>query len=212
MARRNGEKKDNVAVAIDKDKTSQHALKWAVDQFLTRGQTLTLLHIKQKPASIPTPCGNNFSINQVSDEVARAYSKQVDSQAKDLFLPFRCFCTRKEIKCNEVVLEEMDIAKGILEYVTTNAVEVLILGSSSKGGLVRKFRTGDVPGNVSKGAPDFCTVYIINKGKISSVKSASGPPPSKTSIQTQMPSRARNMSDTFRSPLKPSQSPNGLLL
>ncbi|KAJ6435960.1 hypothetical protein OIU84_001066 [Salix udensis] len=208
MARRNGEKKDNVAVAIDKDKTSQHALKWAVDQFLTRGQTLTLLHIKQKPASIPTPCGNNFSINEVSDEVARAYSKQVDSQAKDLFLPFRCFCTRKEIKCNEVVLEEMDIAKGILEYVTTNAVEVLILGSSSKGGLVRKFRTGDVPGNVSKGAPDFCTVYIINKGKISSVKSASGPPPSKTSIQTQMPSRARNMSDTFRSPLKPSQSPN----
>ncbi|KAG5226246.1 U-box domain-containing protein [Salix suchowensis] len=174
MARRNGEKKDNVAVAIDKDKTSQHALKWTVDQFLTRGQTLTLLHIKQKPASIPTP---------FSDEVARAYSKQVDSQAKDLFLPFRCFCTRKEIKSNEVVLEEMDIAKGILEYVTTNAVEVLILGSSSKGGLVRKFRTGDVPGNVSKGAPDFCTVYIINKGKISSVKSASGPPPSKTSIQ-----------------------------
>ena len=56
MARRNGEKKDNVAVAIDKDKTSQHALRWAVDQFLTRGQALTLLHIKQKPASIPTPC------------------------------------------------------------------------------------------------------------------------------------------------------------
>ncbi|KAJ6863690.1 U-box domain-containing protein 34-like [Populus alba x Populus x berolinensis] len=39
----------------------------------------------------------------------------------------------------------------------------------------RKFRTGDVPGNVSKGEPDFCTVYVINKGKISSVKSASGP-------------------------------------
>ncbi|KAL9377296.1 hypothetical protein Peur_031416 [Populus x canadensis] len=56
MARRNGEKKeDNVAVAIDKDKTSQYAL-----------------------------------------------NKQIDSQAKELFLPFRCFCTRKEIKCTEV--------------------------------------------------------------------------------------------------------------
>ena len=76
----------------------------------------------------------------------------------------------------------------------------------------RKFRPGDVPGNVSKGAPDFCTVYVINKGKVSSAKSASGPPPSKTSIQTQMPSRVRNMSDTVRPPLKPRQFPKGPLL
>jgi hypothetical protein len=57
MARRNGEKKENnVAVAIDKDKSSQHALKWTVDHLLTRGQALTLLHIKQNLSSIPTPC------------------------------------------------------------------------------------------------------------------------------------------------------------
>ena len=57
MARRNGEKKENsVAVAIDKDKSSQHALKWTVDHLLTRGQALTLLHIKQNSSSIPTPC------------------------------------------------------------------------------------------------------------------------------------------------------------
>jgi hypothetical protein len=34
-------------------------------------------------------------------------------------------------------VEKMDVAKGIIEYVTTNAIEILILGSSSKGGLVR---------------------------------------------------------------------------
>lgn len=39
--------------------------------------------------------------------------------------------------------------------------------------LLRRFKTTDVPGNVSKGVPDFCNVYVISKGKISSMKSAS---------------------------------------
>jgi hypothetical protein len=41
--------------------------------------------------------GNQVSINEANDEVARTYRKQIDSQAKELFLPFRCFCTRKEV-------------------------------------------------------------------------------------------------------------------
>lgn len=35
-----------VAVAIDKDKGSQNALRWAVDNLMSRGQTLTLVHVK----------------------------------------------------------------------------------------------------------------------------------------------------------------------
>lgn len=56
MGRRNGERKDeSVAVAIDKEKGSQYALKWAVDHLMARGQSLTLIHVKTKPNSIPTP-------------------------------------------------------------------------------------------------------------------------------------------------------------
>lgn len=42
---------DMVAVAIDKDRGSQHALKWAVDNLLGKGKNVTLLHVKQKPPS-----------------------------------------------------------------------------------------------------------------------------------------------------------------
>ncbi|GAB4837657.1 hypothetical protein Ancab_002507 [Ancistrocladus abbreviatus] len=35
-----------------------------------------------------------------------------------------------------------------------------------------KFSKVDVPGVVSKGAPDFCTVYVVSKGKISSLRLA----------------------------------------
>lgn len=57
----NAEKRDDddessVAVAIDKNKGSQLALKWAVENLLSRGQSVSLIHVKQKPSSIPTPC------------------------------------------------------------------------------------------------------------------------------------------------------------
>lgn len=37
-----------VAVAIDKDKGSQNALKWAIDNLVTKGQTLVLVHVNTK--------------------------------------------------------------------------------------------------------------------------------------------------------------------
>lgn len=41
------------AVAIDKDKGSQYALKWAVDNLLVKGQTLVLIHVVRKSSSSP---------------------------------------------------------------------------------------------------------------------------------------------------------------
>lgn len=41
----------------------------------------------------------------------------------------------------------------------------------------RRLKVIDIPSTVSKGAPDFCTVYVISKSKISSVKNASRPAP-----------------------------------
>lgn len=35
--------------------------------------------------------------HEVSEEVVRAYKEQLENQAKELFLPYRCFCTRKDV-------------------------------------------------------------------------------------------------------------------
>jgi hypothetical protein len=38
-----------VAVAIDTDKGSQIALKWAIDHLISKGSTIVLIHVKVKP-------------------------------------------------------------------------------------------------------------------------------------------------------------------
>lgn len=45
--------KEMVAVAIDKDKGSQAALKWAVDNLLGKGKSVTLVHVKHRNSA---PC------------------------------------------------------------------------------------------------------------------------------------------------------------
>ncbi|KAM7480938.1 hypothetical protein LguiB_005521 [Lonicera macranthoides] len=166
-----GEKKlETVTVAIDKDKGSQYALKWAVDNLLGRGKSVILLHINQRPCSIPPKVAN------YDEELIKTYRRPVDNQSKELFLPFRCFCTRKDIQVTEVIADDTDIAKGICDYVRVNLIETLVLGAPTKNAFVR-FKTADIPSSVSKSAPEFCTIYIISKGKISTVRSASLPVP-----------------------------------
>lgn len=43
-----------VAVAIENNKTSQYAAKWAVDNLVPKDQCILLLHVRQRASSIPT--------------------------------------------------------------------------------------------------------------------------------------------------------------
>ncbi|KAI3748537.1 hypothetical protein L6452_11673 [Arctium lappa] len=151
-----------VAIAIDKDKNSQHALKWVVDQLITRGQTVVLVHVHKISAS----GGRPDSANKLQNE----------KQIRDLFLTFHCFCTRKQVQCIDVILEDTNIPKALAEYASQVGIEYLVLGASSRHGFIR-FKTSDVPSHVMKVAPDFCTIYVISKGKISSAKKSLRPAP-----------------------------------
>uniref|UniRef100_A0A804ILG6 RING-type E3 ubiquitin transferase n=1 Tax=Musa acuminata subsp. malaccensis TaxID=214687 RepID=A0A804ILG6_MUSAM len=157
-----------VAVAIDRDKNSQGAFRWALDNVVTRGQTLTLVHVNTKPST-----GSEDAANII----------------KEVFVPFRCFCTRKNVQCNDVILDDTDVAKAIVEFVLRSAVGKLVIGSSPKGGFVRSFRSTDTSSSISKGVPDFCTVFIISKGKVSSMRNAARPPPTSALIRAQIQSQ-----------------------
>ncbi|XP_034203569.1 U-box domain-containing protein 52-like [Prunus dulcis] len=184
-----------VALAIDKDKGSQHAIKWAVDHLLTKGQPLTLLHVKH---TLP---------NHEGEEGENVYKKPVDAETKELFLPFRSFCKKKLIKCHEVVVEAVDIPKALINYVISNSIEILVLGAPSRHSFFRSFKVTDVPSCVIKGVPNFCTLYVIGKGKISNVQTATIPPPKKARNQIHKQSSKVSESNGTQSMRK--QQPRG---
>jgi len=42
-----------------------------------------------------------------------------------------------QIQCKDVLLEESDVARALVEYANQVMIEVLVVGSSSKGGFLR---------------------------------------------------------------------------
>ncbi|KAG6409816.1 hypothetical protein SASPL_127858 [Salvia splendens] len=160
-----GSRNGLVAVAIDKDKASMHAMRWAAENLLSKGQTVILIHVLQKSSS---NSAHNYALNGLNGSGNHIV---LDKPTKDLFLTFHCLCTRKNIACFDVVLEDTDIAKAITEYTAHAAIEILILGAS-RHGFIRRLKTVDVPTSVSKASPEFCTVYVISKSKISSLRNA----------------------------------------
>ncbi|KAH8481442.1 hypothetical protein H0E87_029062 [Populus deltoides] len=154
------------AVAIDKDKSSQSALIWAADNLVTRDLVLKLVHVKDRQ-------------NAVSNDHDAPEEQQTDSQKMDFFLPFRCFCRRRRVRCETVLLEDSDVARALIGYVYRSGVDTLLLGGGSRNGLSRLFKTVDIPGTVLKRAPNFCTVYVVSKGKVSGLRNATRPVPAR---------------------------------
>jgi hypothetical protein len=174
---------------IDKDKNSQNALKWAIESLVQKGQTIVLVHVNTKGTSGGVEDGAGFKT-------------PTDPHMKDLFRPFRCFCTRKDIQCMDVVMDDGDVAKAVIEFAANGAVEKLVVGASSRGGF--RFKA-DIPTTISKGAPDFCTVYVINKLKASSTRNAIRAAPRVSPLRSQIQQQQQSQQQTSQAttPLAP---------
>nr|AID16034.1 putative universal stress protein [Catharanthus roseus] len=196
-----------IAVAIDKDRASQSALKWAVENLLARGQTILLIHVKIRPGSSSLFSSSSLTmprlnpISNPSDENGTP-GGDIDAETKELFLPYRVYCTRKDIICQDIVLEDSDTVKALLEFVSRTGVEILVLGSATKNSFFR-FKAKDIPASVLKGVPDFCSVYVISKGKILSTRTASRPAPAIHPLRQQILQQANSMSAVSEASLQP---------
>ncbi|XP_042492411.1 U-box domain-containing protein 52-like [Macadamia integrifolia] len=157
-----------VAVAIDKDKNSQYAVKWAIDHLLKTNPNIILIHVINRVWE-----NQGLGLNEASPDDYRETTEDVHQ----LFLPYRGYCARKGVKIREVVLDDFDISKAIIDYLNLQCINNVVVGASSKNSITRKFRNPYVATCLIKSAPDFCTVYVISKGKVASIRSANRLPP-----------------------------------
>ncbi|KAK8602448.1 hypothetical protein V6N13_057922 [Hibiscus sabdariffa] len=168
---------NTTAVAVDKDKNSPHAVRWAIDHLVASNPFIVLIHVKNKSQG---ECDSDIDVNQ-------------------FFVPFRGYCARKGIQMKDVVLEDADASKAILDYISRNLISNIVLGAATRSAIssylsYKKIKS-DIPTTLIKSAPDFCSVYVISKGKIVSVRAAQrrvsntvAPPKAPLGMPLQIPS------------------------
>ncbi|KAL0415075.1 UNVERIFIED_CONTAM: U-box domain-containing protein 52 [Sesamum latifolium] len=149
-------------VAIDQDKNSQFAVRWAVEKLRLRDNQIILVHVRTQQS-------------HDSKDIPEEGREPTHAEAKQLFLSYRSICARKGVRAKEVMLHGHDVANKLCQYIGVNSITSIVLGAASRGALARAFKFADVPSSVAKHAPDYCTVYAVSKGKVQKLKSSTKP-------------------------------------
>ncbi|KAL2899633.1 U-box domain-containing protein 35 [Bienertia sinuspersici] len=144
-----------VAVAIDKGKNSQQAVRWAIDHFLKgKNMQVVLIHVKT----------HNFNPQKLFLDYF-GYIEMENSATGSA-------PSESEIDAIEVVLHDIDVPSALISYIEHNAVGNIVVGASNRNAITRRFKAADVPTSLEKSAPDFCAVYVICKGKVQSMRAS----------------------------------------
>uniref|UniRef100_A0A2P2LNW5 RING-type E3 ubiquitin transferase n=1 Tax=Rhizophora mucronata TaxID=61149 RepID=A0A2P2LNW5_RHIMU len=160
-----------VAVAVSGKRKSKQLVKWALEKFVPEGNAaFKLLHVRPRIISVPTPMGNFIPISQVREDVAEAYKKEMEWQASRKILPCKDICTHRQVQADVVVIESDDVAKALADDIAQSRISKLVLGASSGGMFSRKLKGDNLSSRISACTPSFCTVYIISRGKLSSIR------------------------------------------
>ncbi|KAK6941211.1 UspA [Dillenia turbinata] len=194
-----GENVEKVAAAaIKQDIGSRHAVEWAMDHIVSKGQSLYLVHVKSPSPSLAT--SPSSSSRPAQDHEVDTQRQQYDASMAELYLSFRCFCMRRQVECEVIELEDTDVGRALIGFVHQYAVQTLLIGASSRNGLARIFKARDIASSVLRGAPGFCNVYVVSKGKLLSSRTASCPPPN-VSASERAALANRNLNANAASPM-----------
>ncbi|KAF5731047.1 U-box domain-containing protein 35-like [Tripterygium wilfordii] len=164
-----------VAIAINGKRESKYVVKWALEKFVTEAKVVfKLIHIRPEITSVPTLMGNSIPISHVREDVAAAYKKEVEWQTSALLLPYTKMCGQRQfllyVQVDVVVVESDDVANAIAQQVAKYNITKLVIGASARGIFARKVKRHNMSSRISACSPNFCTVYAISKGKLSSVR------------------------------------------
>lgn len=162
-----------VMVAVSTHPSSVSALKWALsNRLVAEGGTIKLVHVRPPVRSIPTPLGNYVPLEQVSPEIVAAYMRDIQWESERNLQGHQNLCDTFKVKAEFVRVESDIVSKAILEQISRLCIKKFIIGTSTRKTFTWKFTSPSIPEYVAKHAAEFCTVFVVSKGRLVSVKEA----------------------------------------
>ncbi|KAJ1296254.1 hypothetical protein BS78_01G285800 [Paspalum vaginatum] len=160
-----------IGLAVSSSKSSKYAVKWALKNFGARERArFMLIHVRQKVTLVPTPMGNYVPVDQVRDDIASAYEKQVECEAQNMLNMYKNMCDGK-VEAEVLVVKGEDVAETISGVVSACEIHKLVVGVSSQGNFMRKSKGTRTSSRICRCVPSFCMVYAVSKGGLSMVYS-----------------------------------------
>ncbi|XP_045802199.1 U-box domain-containing protein 52-like [Trifolium pratense] len=174
-------------VAVDKDKNSSYAFRWAIRHLDNPGFEPRLSWLQSQTNMVTLLNAEGTLVFEPDEE-----------DVANVFGNLRGLCQRKVVTVKEAVVDDNDVVKGLLDFANKNLVHSIVIGASTKNHLpsLKKFKAfNDTPTAMMKSAPDYCSVYVISKLKIVSARSAVRSMANQTSPIKQLPFQVSSQSE-----------------
>ncbi|XWS12102.1 hypothetical protein CRYUN_Cryun37aG0061600 [Craigia yunnanensis] len=114
------------AMAICKDRNSQFAVKWAVDNLLDTGSKCFLIHVRSQSLH-----PHDF------EDAPKEGRPPSEAELQQFFLPYRGYCARKGIQSIEVILHDIDVPSTVVDFISNNNIGNIVVDASSRNVLTR---------------------------------------------------------------------------
>ncbi|KZV21602.1 U-box domain-containing protein 34 [Dorcoceras hygrometricum] len=157
-----------VAVAVKRaeGRGSRRAIRWAVQNLMTKDDCLLLVHVMPTITSVPTPSGGWVPIAEMDATLGEIYINDMKAKFEESLLKFKSQYQHLKIKI--LSLEGDNTASTLLRYISDSRCTILVLGSCSSNFFVRKTMESGVPSIILKHAPATCDVYVVSSNMLSS--------------------------------------------
>ncbi|GAA0138609.1 hypothetical protein Leryth_006543 [Lithospermum erythrorhizon] len=152
----------DIYVAVGKN--DANVVKWALDNAVSPGGRVFLVHVFPPVSYIPTPAGR-LARSQLSQEHVQVYINEESNKRKNLLLEYTRLCHEAKVVVETMLLESKEAGKAILDLIPVVHISHLVMGtkrSPIQRLLGRRQSTGEY---VQKNAPSYCNVAIVYEGK-----------------------------------------------
>nr|XP_027125363.1 U-box domain-containing protein 52-like isoform X1 [Coffea arabica] len=161
LSSRNGQTND-VYVAVGKD--DLHVVQWVLDNAVSPGTRLFLVHVFPPITYINTPVGR-LSRSQLSQDQLRVYLNEDQNRRKYLLEKYIRMCNDAKVPVDTMLLESNATAKAILGLIPVVNITNLVMGTK-RSPFTRQLMKGQGKGEyVQKNAPECCEVTIVYNGR-----------------------------------------------
>ncbi|KAL6174936.1 hypothetical protein ACLB2K_051581 [Fragaria x ananassa] len=151
---------NDVYVAVGKDDTD--VLKWVLDNAVSPGSRVFLVHVFPPITHIPTPVGR-LSTSHLNEDQVRFYFNEENNKRRNLLQKYVYLCNKAKVTVDTMLLESSDRAKAIADLIPVLMITHLVIGTK-RPPHSRKKKKLSLGEFVKKNAPEYCEVSIVHQG------------------------------------------------
>ncbi|XP_016442618.1 U-box domain-containing protein 36-like [Nicotiana tabacum] len=155
--------KKYIYIAVGKN--DLHVLQWALDNAISPGVHICLVHVFPPITYFHTPVGK-LSRNQLSQEQVKVYINEENNRRKNLLEKYMCLCNDAKkgasVPIDTMLVESNSPSKALLDLISVVNITSLIVGTKRSTSTGKGQGIGDF---VQKNAPDSCVVTLVCAGK-----------------------------------------------